>query len=233
MKAIGLTLLVLGAGLLACVADRGPSSGVDGGGDAADAAADSREVGSSCKAHPGGNDLSFDIVCKNDSCDVDAHIDFHIDKSNKAYPGCGDGPKNFDLLDVKTGAPLSGSENASLRMGITGYAGPASYSLEPTSTKPAPFFDLSATPSCEKSKTPASIPPLLIEQTPPASSEGGLTDAAVIPPPSCEVNVDSDCTNGDGTHNVTGTMSCSFPSPGGGWSCNLTHGKFQFDDCLP
>jgi hypothetical protein len=228
MKIGWLTLVVLGSG--ACLASRGPVNGSDAGSDAGDAHA-SKETGHACPAPSGGNDLSFELDCTGD-CDVKAQIDFHLNPTDSTYPGCGIGGGNLELADLrdpKNPGSLTGNDKSSLEMDVTHYAGVGSYTLGQVAGNVL-YFELSATPPCLGDAGGSTLLTVLIPE-PVVSSEGGVLDAGV--PPSCHVKVETDCANDDGTHNVTGTLVCSFENATPGYSCTLSHGKFQFGHCVP
>ena len=235
MKIGWLALVVLGSGVGACLASRGPTTVSDAGKDARDAPS-AKESAPACPAPAGGNDLSFDLECSGGACDVKTHIDFHLDATSSGYPGCGVGQGNLELADLSDPAnpgSLMGTGKSSLEMDVTGYSGVGAYKLEPVAGKLL-LFELSSTPPCSgDAGGSAFLPPLLIADTAAGGFDAALLDAGSGAPPSCDVKVEADCTNDDGTHNVAGTLTCSFENVAAGYSCTLSHGKFQFGRCLP
>src|ERR1700722_2027227 len=114
-QTLGVLGAVLGVVLASCVADRGPLKGpvTDAGKGKGDGPADS----SACPAITGGNDLSFDLDCSfsaGGGCLVSTHVDIHVDTTSPSYPGCGDGEKTLELVDLKGTKPLTGTEQSSL-----------------------------------------------------------------------------------------------------------------------
>jgi hypothetical protein len=228
MKIGWLTLAVLGSA--ACLASRGPTTSADAGADARDAHP-KKETGAACSAPSGGNDLSFELDCTGE-CDVKAQIDLHLNPTDSAYPGCGVGGGNLELADLsdpKNPGSLTGTDQSSVEMDVTHYSGVGEYTLGQIAGNVL-YFELSATPPCVGDAAGSTSLTLLIPE-PTDTLEGGSLDAGV--PPSCHVKVETDCTNDDGTHNVTGTLSCSFENAGAGYSCTLRNGKFQFGHCVP
>jgi hypothetical protein len=220
------TLGVLGAvlvvGLASCVADRGPLKGpvMDAGKGTGDGPAD----GSACPAITGGNSLSFDLDCSGEGdCTVSTTVEIQLDTKSAAYPGCGDGEKTFEIVDLKGTKPLTGTDQSSLELSLNPYVGLGDYMVTATNGS---LLDLSVMPPCKGEGDAGGTTSIALL----IAKGGPMFDSAA--PPFCSVTVETDCMNDDGTHNVTGKLSCSsFAS--GDETCTLSHGKFQFGNCVP
>jgi hypothetical protein len=233
-KTHGLTMAALCTLGVACLADRGPKVAADAGREgAADGPVD---VGVVCPLPAGGNELSFDLDCSG-ACQVKTHLDFHIDPASPVYPGCGEGNRILIFADLeKPSAPVqfSGNESSSLAMMVNGYMGPSTYALAKSPGDTELLFDLSfntAPPCSDQTGAAPDFSPLIIEDGPSDLDAADGRDAGA--PPSCTVDVKSDCAAGTGTHTVAGTLTCSFEDVGGGWSCAIKNGRFQFGQCIP
>jgi hypothetical protein len=220
MKLGRVTLAVLGVAGAACFAERGPLKGF---GDAGKEAGDARaEATGPCPAPTGGNDLSFDLECMGGTCDVSTHLEFHVDPTSKSYPSCGVAPGNLELI------ALTGENGATMSMGVPGYKGVGKYTLESTPENDNLIFELSAMPFCaDGGDNTNDITLLIVDGV--GEKDAEINDAGT--PATCEVQVATDCADPEGAHTVTGTLSCTFPSPSPGMECTLTNGKFQFGAC--
>jgi hypothetical protein len=222
----------LGAGLAACIADRGPAGKADAG-KPRDAGVDA----TSCMPAPGGNEVSFDLVCTpaGGACSVNTHLSFQVPSSSKIFPGCGVGGGNLELANLTPHASslaLTGTDGAALEVDVNPYSGPDKYPLVSGSGAPALFFSLGVTAPCEEGGGSQPVS-LIVEDTEGAPDAAVDVDGGIVPPSSCDFVVSTDCTNGDRTHDVTGTLSCSFPQGAGNDTCTIQNGTFHFSKCVP
>jgi hypothetical protein len=216
------TLFVLGVAGTACLATRGPLNGAGDGGK--DAARDVPVDTGPCAPPAGGNDLSFDLACGGGFCGVSTHLDFHVDPTSKSYPSCGDGNGNLELIG------LTGADGAALSLDVTSYKGVGKYTLETVPQNDDLLFELQAMVLCaEAGDNTNDISLLIVNGVGELDAEIG--EAGV--PATCQVDVETDCMNPDGTHAVTGSLSCAFPNAGAGMECTLSNGKFTFGGCIP
>jgi hypothetical protein len=225
MKAFAVTLALLGVASAACFAERGPLKGFgDAGKEAGDA---TPEATGPCPAPSGGNDLSFDLECLGGSCDLNTHLDFHVDPSSKSYPSCFDATGTTGNLELRG---LTGASGSALSLGVTAYKGAGKYTLVSVPENDDLLFELSGMLPCADAADNTNDLTLLIVNGV-GERDAEINDAGQ--PATCDIDVATDCTNGEGLHTVAGTLSCTFPSPSPGMECTLTNGKFQFGGCAP
>jgi hypothetical protein len=205
----------------ACFASRGPlTTAGDAGAEAASDATDAPV----CKAPPGGNDLAFDLTCTGGCTLNSAHLDFHLDVGSPGYPGCLEGSGHLQFVSSAPASggrplPLQGTDQSTLEIDVAPYGGTSSYPITGNDN----LFSLTAMPPCVLGTM--TDPMMIVADIPDDVFDAGGT-------PSCIVKVETDCADGQ-LHNVTGTLTCTFPNIGDGTECTLSNGIFSFAGCAP